>query len=294
MASLNFSLLEEAMAVSRTAVRIAGEKILEVAASGNFGLELKDDQSPVGRADKLSNIELCTLLHTEFPDFGIVTEETINEADLPSSSKLNLKSFNKALAEWQTREYCWYFDPLDGTKGFPDSVYGIHVGLTKEGKPVLGINYYPKFDTLYSAITSMGAYQITDKSSAPIRVSNAQNLQDARPLLSKSHEDDIAQRFLRSEFKEATRVDSTGFKMCTVAQGGADFYINFTQNLSLWDVCSGQVVLGESRGKMTDCKGLPIDYRANSTMKLPCGIIVSNGIIHDALVEKARPFLPGQ
>jgi 3'(2'), 5'-bisphosphate nucleotidase len=286
--SFDYILLEDVLAISKAAAHLAGKKIQEVIASGNFEVEMKSDNSPVTVADRLSNEELCKMLHIEFPSFGIVTEEAITGKNSIAST------FNAAINSWNTRDYCFFLDPLDGTKDFMKKTgeYGIHIGLTFKGTPVLGFNYYPAIDTAYSAIKNRGSYKETENTYNYISVSDEKNFSDLQPITSRSMPDDLTDRFIEmNNFKGAVPLGSAGYKICKVADGSADIYTVFRPILSLWDVCSGQVIIEEARGQLSDCFGHPVDYKSNPGQKLQTGLIVSNGRHHDKLIDSASKLM---
>lgn len=57
-------------------VRNAGEEVLRIYNSNNFGVEYKSGNSPITIADKISNKILMEGLHRLFP-YPILSEETL-------------------------------------------------------------------------------------------------------------------------------------------------------------------------------------------------------------------------
>ena len=78
---------------------------------------------------------------------------------------------------------------------------------------------------------------------------------------------------------------SAGLKLAEVAAGLADAYVAPGRAGSRWDVCAGQALLEAAGGRLTDAFGDAIDYRAESLVN-DRGIIASNGLIHDAILER--------
>ena len=113
----------------------AGKAILEVYDQSDFGIEVKEDNSPLTLADIASNEVINDFLKkTPYP---IISEE------------------NKQLAyatrkDWDT---CWMVDPLDGTKEFikRNGEFTVNIALIKNGAPVLGVIYVPVYRELYYA-----------------------------------------------------------------------------------------------------------------------------------------------
>lgn len=78
----------------------AGEAIMKVYMSNDFDVEIKNDDSPLTRADKNANTEINTII--EPLGIPIISEE------------------NKQI-DYATRKHwkrCWIVDPVDGTKEF--------------------------------------------------------------------------------------------------------------------------------------------------------------------------------
>ncbi len=124
--------------------REAGAAILEFY-KGPLEIEQKsdfDDRSPVTQADRIANDLIVRALQREFPDDGILAEESID-----TEHRLDKKRV-------------WMVDPLDGTNGFidGDGDFAVQIGLAEEGECVLGVVYQPVIDLLYRAVRGRGAW----------------------------------------------------------------------------------------------------------------------------------------
>lgn len=88
---------------------------------GQFGLESKDDASPVTLADKAAEAAMRRLIIAERPMDAIIGEE---EEDRAGSSGRT-----------------WVLDPIDGTRSFivGRPIFGTLIALLEDGWPVLGI-----------------------------------------------------------------------------------------------------------------------------------------------------------
>lgn len=88
-------------------------------------VEDKPDETPVTKVDRAVEKTLRRLIEAEFPTHGIVGEE-----------------FG---CHQSGAEYVWVLDPIDGTKAFICGipVFGTLIGLTRGGKPVLGVIEQP-------------------------------------------------------------------------------------------------------------------------------------------------------
>jgi len=268
-----------------TAAEVAGVEILKVYESGNFQIENKDAEgtnNPVGLADKLANSVICDRLHSKFPDFGILSEEAVTPSSWRNYPDLMVQAFK----EWKEREYTWVVDPLDGTKEFikENGEFGVHIGLTENGVPMVGVNYYPVQGMFYFGVKGEGAYKLGGPLSQ-INVSNVSDVKDMKLVISKSNPDEDLRGFISDNgLKEPVAVGSAGYKICFVADGSADFYFLAKPNMNLWGCCSGQVILEEAGGKVTDCDGKPIDYRSDDII-LNRGFVASNARNHEGIVR---------
>ena len=132
-------------------------------------------------------------------------------------------------------------DALDGTKAFIKGIdpkalnldqryqgkhYGVHIGLLREGTPILGVNYYPEIDTLYFALDGFAYKQIGD---APAEQISNQPVSGIKPVLNPTEAEravvgKIYQKLLGEaetlKFNEqGLFLDSFGYKMISIAEG---------------------------------------------------------------------------
>lgn len=276
------------MTVAFQAAREAGEVLLKTQNSGeNLQIEQKEDYkgnlSPVTIADQRANKIICSMLHEQFPDYGILTEESVSDdAEL-----------QEAADQWKTSKMAWLIDPLDGTKDFINKGkdYGIHIGLTQDGQPVLGLNYYPETDAFYFAVLACGAYKQTGFASAqPLHVPISEG--KILPLRNSTPQETAPfyQQLLGSEIvpEKFPAIESSGARICAIAEGKHTLYISLGIRGGLWDYCSSEVILHEAGGYVTDLNGKPIDYRSEEA-RLKFGTIVSNDKeIHHRVIEIQR------
>ena len=80
----------------------------------------KEDGSLITQADRWADQALREAITHQFPDHGLLTEETAGT--------------------FPDRPWCWVIDPLDGTTNFARKVpiWGISLGLLYQGQPVFG------------------------------------------------------------------------------------------------------------------------------------------------------------
>jgi len=128
------------------AAKVAGDAILEVY-DRDFGVEHKDDGSPLTLADRRSHeiiFDYLTTLPSE--QLPVLSEEG---KDIPYEER-------------RDRDYYWLVDPLDGTKEFikRNGEFTVNIALIHKGRPVLGVIYIPVKDTFYFASEGIGAYRV--------------------------------------------------------------------------------------------------------------------------------------
>ena len=85
------------------------------------GVELKDDHSPVTRADREAEAAMRKLLDAEAPGDGVIGEEYGEKPGVTGRQ--------------------WVLDPIDGTRSFTvgRAIFGTLIALVEDGWPLLGI-----------------------------------------------------------------------------------------------------------------------------------------------------------
>ncbi|MCB0191961.1 MAG: 3'(2'),5'-bisphosphate nucleotidase, partial [Anaerolineae bacterium] len=53
----------------------------------------------------------------------------------------------------------------------------------------------------------------------------------------------------------------------------------------IWDHAAGSLIIEEAGGRVTDMYGKPLDFSSDYKMNDNRGVIVSNGDLHDAVLE---------
>lgn len=201
-----------------------------------------------------------------FPDYQIVSEEKGNDTI----------DFSKNV---------FVVDPLDGTRQFVQhkDTFSVIIGLCSNGIPLAGVVHLPKLNETYFAEKGCGAYVESNNKISPIRTSNQNSLQNSRVFDRELHHYGIQSAKLDALPSKKIIIDSaTGYRICLIAKGDAEIFINTSQRTSKWDICAPQIILEEAGGKITDFDGHQIDYG------MPAGEInplffVTNGDLHQAL-----------
>src|SRR5258705_5711517 len=195
--------------------REAGAAILDLY-EGPLDIEQKanaDDREPVTQADKLANEIIVARLRREFPDDGILAEESINTSDRLDKSRV------------------WMIDPLDGTTGFIDGNgdFAVQIGLTENGECVLGVVYQPLTGVLYRAVRGGGTWiERPDFELAQGRVSDHQDISTMRLAASRSHRSPRMDKVVQAiGLHEEVLRGSVGIKVGLIVKQQLYLYQNF-------------------------------------------------------------------
>ncbi len=258
--------------------REAGAAILNLY-DGPLDIEQKsgaDDLEPVTQADKIANELIVQRINREFPDDGILAEESVDTARRLEKSRV------------------WMVDPLDGTNGFIDGNgdFAVQIGLTKDGYCEVGVVYQPITDVLYGAVRGQGTW-IERSGLAPERalVSAQRDLTEMRLAASRSHRSPRMNRVVSTfGVKEEVRRGSVGIKVGLIVERQCDLYIHLSPRTKQWDTCAPQLILTEAGGELTDLFGRPLQYNVPEVQNRN-GLVASNGAAHEQIIAKLAPLL---
>lgn len=250
----------------RTAIAAAREAGAAVRGyyQDSYTVKEKGQDNPLTDADLASDRILEAHLRARFPDFGWLSEESVDDP-------VRLE-----------REWAWIVDPLDGTKeftlGIPEFV--VSIGLVRAGEPRLGVLYNPIKDELFAGVVGEGA----TFNGAPCHVSAHEGLQGARVVCSRTE----MKKGWFDQWKgqlEPVPVGSVAYKFGLVAAGRAE--ATFTpQPRNEWDICGGVAVVLAAGGRCSNGAGEP--YRFNRRDPLHQGVCATNGRVHEAILGLIR------
>jgi len=90
------------------------------------------------------------------------------------------------------------------------------------------------------------------------------------------------------------RIDSQ-CKYAAVARGDASIYLRLPTRKDyqekIWDHAAGWMVVREAGGQVSDVRGEPLDFGQGRTLANNKGVIVTNGTLHDQVIEATRAVL---
>ncbi len=261
-----------------TAIRAAlaaGERILEVYGSEDFDVSLKDDNSPLTRADLISQKTITEILEKggSYPVLGEEGRQIRYEER----------------SVWRT---FWLVDPLDGTKEFVkrNGEFTVNIALVEDRRSALGVLYVPVKDVLYFASTGTGAYRADGASALgaagvmeatkKLPADSDRKIPPVKIVASRSHFSEETAEFvegMRSKYGEVDLLNAgSALKICLVAEGRADIYPRLGPTME-WDVGAGQIIAEESGCTVVEAEsGKPLRYNKMSLVNPH--FIVSRGV----------------
>jgi len=154
-------------------------------------------------------------------------------------------------------------DPIDGTMNFvhTNPLVTISVGLTINGKLVIGIISAPCIGKLYAAVKGRGA----TCNSKPIKVSNCTQLSLAQCILEVWSRDGAESEAKQqanfssivSKVHSVRSLGSACLNFAFVAAGNSDVYCH--AGIRCWDMAAGALIVQESGGVVLDPSGKDFD-----------------------------------
>ena len=258
--------------------REAGDVIMSYY-EGPLHIEQKrdaDDREPVTQADRRANELIVDALMSEFPEDGILAEESID-----TERRL-------------TKPRVWMVDPLDGTTGFIDGNgdFAVQIGLAEEGNCVLGVVYQPVSGVLYRAVRGGGTW-IESPNAQTHRglVSRHTDLHEMTLAASHSHRSKRMDRVVKSlGVRKEVQRGSVGIKVGLIVEQQCDVYVHLSPRTKQWDTCAPEIILREAGGEITDLFGGPLRYNVTDVQNRN-GLVATNGVAHASVIKLLKPLL---
>lgn len=230
--------------IAINAALLAGEKIMEVYTSEDFGIVQKDDFSPLTKADRQAHLLISNILGT---------------TQIPLLSEEGIHLSYKERVQWKTY---WLVDPLDGTKEFisRNGEFTVNIALILGNKSIAGVIYLPVSRELYVGVVGTGAWKILNPtpdctidwiSGHGMRLPLAPADNAFTVAVSRTHLDNQTLQFIEDLSKLHTGFKTirkgSSIKFCLLAEGTADIYPRFGPTME-WDTAAGHAIL-KSTGK---------------------------------------------
>ena len=242
--SANLSIMiKAAEKASKTLIRDFGE--IE-----KLQVSIKGPHDFVSSADKKAEKTIIQELLKSKKKYSIITEE--------SGKIINSDTNN-----------IWIIDPIDGTTNYLHGIphFAISIALQSNNEIISGVIFDPIKNEMFYAEKDNGAYFNNQR----IRVSKKKKIDQC--LFATGG---------KKEVKNSLNVRKSGsasLDMAYVAAGRYDGY--FQNNLHLWDIAAGIILIKESGGKINE-----INFSQINKIKITAG----SNIIYEKMLEKLNNF----
>ncbi len=202
----------------------------------------KSDATPVTMADQAAEEYIREELARFFPDHGIVGEEFgVTRPDSP----------------WQ-----WIIDPIDGTRGFISGMplYGMLVGLLRDGAPVMGIVRMPELDEVFAGDGATATLNHTQV----LKVSTAGDLSRIMLYINE------ADKLMRDEPQVFSRLNAAGrdrrysydcYPHALLAAGHVEACVDY--DLKPYDILPLVPIITGAGGVISDWQGRPLGLKSD-------------------------------
>ena len=262
--------------------RQAGAEILSIYHTADFGVEIKQDESPLTLADLAAHRLIVAELERQFPDIPVLSEESV-------------------AIDFETRS-SWdrYFlvDPLDGTKEFIErnGEFTVNIALIAGHEPVFGVVHVPVTSITYVGDVLAGtAWKIVGDSEQVIQTRGVSSAA-VTVVASRRHGSDALKTVLQAldaafETVSLTSMGSS-LKLCLVAEGEADFYPRLAPT-SEWDTAAAHAVVTAAGGQVFNTHFQPLQYNTEAGLLNPNFLVIGDKAYgFEALLAETLNQLP--
>jgi 3'(2'), 5'-bisphosphate nucleotidase len=318
---------QKEMDIAAAAVREAAYLCLDVQRQLHDSVLSKLDRSPVTVADFGSQALICSRIRASFPADEIIAEEDASSLRLSENSGLLDKTLNSInvfrpraggdeVLEWidygGSKEFTqrfWTLDPIDGTKGFlRRNQFAIALALIVDGRvevsavgcPNLSLTEYPgEKGLLFLSVRSRGVSVLSlvtmnvlgeahvSLNGSPSDIRFCESVESAHTSHSMAENVTRAMGIVRPPMRLDSQV-----KYGVVAAGEAEVYMRLPARRryveNIWDHAAGSLLVEEAGGMVTDIDGIPLDFGQGYQLTRNRGILASNTLVHDRLLDAIR------
>ncbi|MEI8320760.1 MAG: inositol monophosphatase family protein [Alphaproteobacteria bacterium] len=197
-------------------------------------IDRKGPKDFVSTADRKAEKTIQIILEKARPGYSYLMEES-------------------GIQEGTEPDHRWIVDPLDGTTNFLHGLPGFCVSIAYEHKGVLtaGVIFDPLLDEMFWAEKGKGAFLNSQR----LQASSRKDLKESL-VITGTHGNEAAQKkalarleILLGHHAIVRCLGSSALSLAYVAAGRTDGY--FEDNLKVWDVSAGKVIVEESRGTLS-------------------------------------------
>lgn len=197
---------------------------------------MKVGDSPVTEADFAVDAFLREQLTASRPDYGWLSEETVDTAGRLSARRT------------------FVVDPIDGTRAFVDGrdVWCVSIAVVEAGRPLTGVLDCPARGEVYTASLGGGAL----KNGQPTAVRDAgqrPTVAGPKPMI------DALEKATQLQLERHPYVPSLAYRIAMLAKGTISGTF-VKPNSHDWDLAAADLILGESGGRILDSHGNELQY----------------------------------
>lgn len=238
-------MFNEELISAKVAARNAGKILKDYYHSQDKKIKMKGLNNPVTIADFKADEYLFNFLSNEFPEYGWLSEETVDTNERLSKKRV------------------WIVDPLDGTKEFIEGVphFTVSIGLVEDGEPVVGVIYNPISKEMFSCEKGKGVYFNGEK----VHVTKKSNLISSSILVSRSELKRNEWEPFREQLKSIIPIGSVAYKLALVSAGEHDIFATVAPK-NEWDICAGDCLVTEAGGIFKTINNKKIIYNQKKTL----------------------------
>ena len=171
----------------------------------------------------------------------------------------------------KNKDIYWIIDPIDGTTNFLHGIphFAISLALQIEDEITCGLIFDPIKNEIFYAERNNGSYINNSR----IRVSNKSNIDEC---LFGSNSYGIKSIYPKLNLRNS---GCAALDLAYVGCGRLDGY--FHNNINLWDIAAGKIIIEEAGGKVNDIK----DFKINKI-----DIRAGNSSIYEKMLKKLDNF----
>jgi myo-inositol-1(or 4)-monophosphatase len=203
---------------------------------------LKDGGSPVSEADLAVDRRLTEILRTARPDYGWLSEETVDSPERLERSRV------------------FVIDPIDGTRAFLEGSdqWTISLAIVEDGRPISAVLVGPALSVSYWATAGGGAFDGKTR----LKASATRDLSGALFASPRRYT-----RAVEAETGNPTRsryVSSLAYRIALVASGEIDVAI-VRPHARDWDLAAADLLVQEAGARLGDLSGEALRYNLRET-----------------------------
>ncbi|MBO9478656.1 3'(2'),5'-bisphosphate nucleotidase CysQ [Shimia sp. R11_0] len=227
-----------------------------------------NDAGPVTEADLAVNDMLEDRLRKARPEYGWLSEESLDEGDRVHAEKV------------------FIIDPIDGTRSFTEGsdTWAHALAIAERGVVTAAVIYLPRRNKLYSAAQGAGA----KLNGVPVGTAARTDMAGAKVLVARPVMDPALWKAQPPAFERGYR-PSLAYRTALVAQGRFDAMVTLRPTWE-WDVAAGDLILREAGAATLDRNGAPLRFN-NADPRLS-GMIAANPALAAQITEALAPHPP--